>query len=37
MGEGKGPGFNCMSQDSKSVKSGRDMEGFENNVRGRQM
>ena len=34
MGEGEGPGFKCMSPDSKSVDSGRDMDGFEKNVHG---
>ena len=37
MEEGEGPGFKCMSPDSKNVESGRYMEGFEKNVRGGQM
>ena len=37
MGEGQRPGFKCMSPDSKSVEIGRDMEGFEKNIRGGEM
>ena len=34
---GEGPGFKCMSPDTKSVENGRDIEGFEKNVHGGQM
>ena len=37
MVEGEGPGFKCMSPDSKSVESGSDMAGFEKNNHREQM
>ena len=35
VGEVEGPGFKCMSPDSKRMESESDMEGFENNVHGK--